>query len=256
LAGKAPVPAAEQAADFARRLHALEEGTIRARAAARHLSRMDPPDGVDLLAALVAAGAEAWGTAAVLAVGQALREPGALVGYEWRAAAYAVARERSLPHVASLFLSPGPLRAFEEPRDRSDPVASRLTLGHKKAFARLRRDPDLLARLAAEGDPAVIRELLHNPLVTEAIAVRIASRRPIRPEALRALHEDRRFRTRTAVRAALARNPYVETEIALHLLPTLSPVTIREIAGDGTLHPVVREAARKLSEERRRRGSG
>ncbi|HQR29872.1 MAG TPA: hypothetical protein PLL32_05640 [Anaeromyxobacteraceae bacterium] len=240
-------PASTRAADLARRLHALEEGTIRARAAARHLSRMDPRDGVELLAALVARGGEAWGTAAILAVGQALREPGALVSYEWRAAAYAIARERSLPHVASLFLSPAPRRAFEEPRDRPDPVASRLSLGHKKAHARLRRDPDLLARLAAEGDPAVVRELLRNPTVTEEVALRIASRRPVRPEALRALHEDRRFRNRTAVRAALARNPYVETEIALHLLPSLARSTIREIAADGTLHPAVREAARKLS---------
>jgi hypothetical protein len=103
----------------------------------------------------------------------------------------------------------------------------------------------------------VVRELLRNPLVTEAIAARIAARRPVRPEVLRALHEDPRFRTRVAVRRALARNPYVETEIALHILPTLPPGLVEEMSRDGTLHPAVREAARVLSEERRgRAGTG
>jgi hypothetical protein len=235
---------------FARRLCALQEGAMRAGAAARHLARMPPGEAVPLLAALVSSGAEAWGTPAIAAVGQALRAPGSALDYEWKAAAYAEARERGLPHVASLFLAPGPCRTFVEPRDKADPVASAITLGHKKSLARLRRDPDLLARLAAEGDPSVVRELLRNPLVTEAVAARIAARRPVRPEALRALHEDPRFRNRVAVRRALVRNPYVETEIALHILPTLPASLVQEIAGDGTLHPAVREAARRLFAER------
>jgi hypothetical protein len=244
-----PAPAAARAEAFARLLQALPEGPIRAGAAGRHLVSLTPPSGVELLAALLAAGTEDWGTPAVAAVGQALRDPASVIHYEWRMAAYAEARDRGLAHVAALFLAPGPRRAYEAPRDRSDPVAARISLGHKKAFARLRRDPDLLARLAAEGDPAVVRELLRNPLVTEGVAARIAARRPVRPEVLRALHEDPRFRNRVAVRRALARNPYVETEIALHILPTLPSDLVREIARDGTLHPAVREAARRLSEE-------
>ena len=248
-------PRAEAQA-FARRLVALEEGPIRSGAAGRHLARMEPEAAVDLLAVLLAEGDARWSTVAVAAVGQALRDPGSALDYEWRAATYAAARERELVHVAALFLSPRPRRDFEEPRDRSDPVVARLTLGHKKAFARLRRDPDLLARLAAEGDASVVRELLRNPLVTEAVAVRIASRRPARPETLRALFEDRRWRSRTAVRRALARNPWVETEIALHVLPTLPARQIAEMAEDATLHPAVREAAARLRDERRGRGGG
>lgn len=247
MAGPGPAARAEA---FARLLGALPEGAIRAGGAARHLAAMDPAEGVELLAELLAAGTEDWGQPAVAAVGQALRDPASVVHYDWRAAAYAMARERGHLHVAALFLAPGPRRAFEEPRDRSDPVAARLSLGHKKSLARLRRDPDLLARLAAEGDPAVIRELLRNPLVTERVAARIAARRPVRPEVLRALHEHPRFRTRTAVRRALVRNPYVETEIALHILPTLPADLVREIAADGTLHPAVREAAGRLLGQR------
>jgi hypothetical protein len=240
----------ERAEAFARRLLTLPEGAIRSGAAARRLRRTPPVEAVEMLAALVAAGTEPWGTPAVAAVGQALRAPGPAIDYEWRSAAYAEARERDLPHLAALFLAPGPRRVFEEPRDKADPVAARLSLGHKKSIARLRRDPDLLARLAAEGDPVVVRELLRNPLVTETVAARIAARRPVRPEVLRALHEDPRFRNRSAVRRALARNPYVETEIALHILPTLPAKLVAEMAGDATLHPVVREAARKLGEAR------
>ncbi len=253
----APGARAREAAEaFARRLVALEEGAIRAGAAGRHLARMEPEAAVELLAVLVAEGEDRRGSVAVAAVGQALRDPASAVSYEWRAAAYADARGRGLVHVAALFLSPPPRREFEEPRDKADPVLARATLGHKKAFARLRRDADLLARLAAEGDPAVVRELLRNPLVTEQVAVRIASRRPARPETLRILHEDRRFRTRPAVRRALARNPWVETEIALHLLPTLPARVVAEIAADATLHPVIREAAARLREDRARARRG
>lgn len=237
---------------FARRLRAYPEGPIRAGAAARRLARLEPGEGVELLADLVAAGTTGWGAAAVAAVGQALRDPGSALSYEWRVAAYAEARERDRPTVSALFLEPAPRQAFEEPRDRADPVTARLSLGHRKSFARLRRDPDLMARLAADGDPVVIRELLRNPLVTEAVAVRIAARRPARPETLRALHEEPRFRTCAAVRRALARNPFVETGIALHILPTLPREVMDEIARDATLHELVREAARRLSEERRR----
>ncbi len=231
---------------FARGLCALPEGGIRAGAAARRLSRMEPAEAVVLLAALVRAAGERWGGPALAAVGQALLDPPAGLGYGWRADAYAEARARSLPEVAALFLSPAPRRSYEAPRDRSDPVAAALTLGHKKSLARLRRDPDLLSRLAAEGEPSVLKELLRNPLVTEEVAARLAARRPVRPEALRVLHEDPRFRNRLAVRRALARNPYVETGIALHLLPTLPRAAVVEIAADATLHPVVREAARRL----------
>ena len=235
---------------FARRLRGYPEGAIRAGAAARRLARLPPGEGVELLAVLVEAGTLDWGAAAVAAVGQALRDPASSLSYEWRVAAYAEARARDLEPVAALFLSPAPREAFVEPRDRADPVTARLTLGHRKSMARLRRDPDLLARLAAEGDPGVVRELLRNPLVTEAVAVRIAARRPARPETLRALHEEPRFRTRAAVRRALARNPFVETEIALHILPTLAVEVVVEMARDATLHATVREAARRLVEDR------
>jgi len=245
---------AAEAARVVRRLSALDEGTMRARAAGRRLARMAPDRAALLLAALLEKGAAA--AAAVAAVGQALSDPEGGLAYEWRAELYAAALALDLPEVAALLLSPGPRRAFEEPRDKADPRLAHLSLGHKKALARARRDPDLIARLAAEGEPAVVRELLRNPLLTEALAVRIAARRPIRPETLRCLYQERRWRNRRAVRLALARNPFVETEIALLILPTLAARELGEIAEDGSLHAAVRSLAARLAAERPPRDDG
>jgi len=85
--------------------------------------------------------------------------------------------------------------------------------------------------------------------------VRIASRRPCRPETLRCIFEARRWRTRTAVALALVRNPYSETELALKLLPALATDELREISRDGVLHPLVRAMAGRIVEERERAGA-
>jgi len=245
-----------QARDLARRLMALEEGTIRARAAARALAAMAPERAAAVIAVLVDGAARDPGPAA--AVGQALLDPGAGIGYDQLAGVYLAAAERSLEQVTSLFLAPPPHRAWEEPFDKSDPRIAHLTLGHKKSLARKHRDPDLLARLAAEGEPSVVRELVRNPQLTEAFAVRIAARRPCRPETLRCLFEERRWRTRPAIALALVRNPYLETEIALKLLPALPARELKEISRDGSLHLLVRALARRLEGDRRRpaRGAG
>lgn len=241
---------------LARRLAALEEGTVRARAAARALEALGPDRAALVIASLVERGGTDGATAAVAAVGQAFLDPGSGLSYQWRSELYVSAREIGLPEVAALLLSPPPHRAWEEPRDKADPRLAHLSLGQKKTLARVRRDPDLLARLAAEGEPAVVRELLRNPLLTEPFAVRIASRRPIRPETLRCIFEERRWRTRTSVRLALARNPYVDTGIALLILPTLPARELADIAEDGALHAEVRAQAGRIAEGRGARRPG
>ncbi len=238
------------ATSFARRLSGLEEGTIRARAAGRALAVLEAGRAVEILAELVRRGGDADARRAVSAVGQALLDPRGPMDYELLAQIYTAAKARDLTQVTSLLLSPPPRRAWQEPFDKPDPRMAHLSLGHKKSLARLERDPDLLARLAAEGEPLVVRELLRNSQLTESFAVRIASRRPCRPETLRCLYEERRWRTRTAVMLALVRNPYAETEIALKLLPILPSRQLGELARDGSLHPLVRSLAAKLSGER------
>lgn len=246
--GRTPM-AEEVATALANRLAAVEEGALRRSTAARLLAEMEPPLAALALAAL-ARGNGAAQRVAIAAVGQALAAPGSVLGYERTAEIYAAAAERGLVEVTSLFVSPPARREWVAPRDKPDPRLARLTLGHKKAMARANRDPDLLARLAAEGEPSVVRELLRNAQLTEPFAVRIASRRPIRPETLRCFYESRRWRVRPAVVLAVVKNPYVETEVALKLLPFLGAGELEEIARDGALHPMVRELAGKLAAER------
>ena len=234
---------------FARRLVALEEGSIRVRAAARALAATDPGSAAPLVAALVRGSAPLLRVAAA-AVAHALGDPGEDISYAWLAELYATAAELRLTEVTALLVAPPPQRPWQEPRDKADPRLAALTLGHKKAFARAHRDPDLLARLAAEGEPSVVRELLRNPRLTEAFVVRIASRRPCRPGTLRCVFESRRWRTRSAVALAVARNPYADPAIALELLPGLGAVDLREISRDGTLHPLVRAVAARLTAKR------
>ncbi len=245
-----PGPEAD-ARRLTQRLAALEEGPIRVRAAARALARLDPSRGAPLVAALARArGPPA--RAAHAAVARALADPGEDLTYAWLADLYAAAAERGLEEVTALLVAPPPAREWEKPRDRADPRLANLTLGHRKAMARAHRDPDLLARLAAEGEPAVVRELLRNARLTEPFVVRIASRRPCRSSTLRCVWESRRWRTRPAVALALALNPYVETELALEIASSLGTGELRELTRDGAVHPLVRALARRLVRERAR----
>ncbi len=239
----------QEALALARRLGALEEGEIRARAAARAFAASDPERAAAVIAALLRGRAPGL-RAAAAAVARALAAPGDDLRYAWLADLYAAAAESGLTEVTALLVAPPPRRAYEEPRDKADPRLAHLTLGHKKAMARAHRDPDLLARLAAKGEPSVVRELLRNPQLTEDFVVRIAARRPCRPGTLRCIWESRRWRTRPAVARALVRNPYVETELALKLVLSLPTGELREIARDATLHPLVRAVAERVAAQR------
>jgi hypothetical protein len=231
------------AAALVRRLAALDEGRIRARAAARALGAADPASGARAVAALARDRSPA-ARAAMAAIAQALADPEPELPYAWRADLYGAALEAGLAEVAALVLAPPPLRAWTPPRD-ADARLAHLTLGHKKALARAQRDPDLLARLAAEGDPAVVAELLRNPALTEPFVVRIAARRPCRPETFRCIFGSR-WRTRPKVARAVARNPYAEPEIAVKLAATLPRADLEELAKDGAVHPLVRGVAERL----------
>lgn len=244
-------PAEAAARALVHRLLALDEGPIRARAAARSLAEGEPDETVKVLAALCRGGG-APERAALRAVGQAFLEPGDDLSYQACAALYACAAARELSEVTAFFLSPPPRKAYVPPRDPPDAHLAHLSLGHKKALARMRKDPDFLARLAAEGAPEVVRELLRNPQLTEPFAVRIAARRPCRPETLRLLAEAPRWRTRPAVALAIARNPYAEPAVALKLLGFLVRANLADLGRDGAVHPLVRALAARLAEGRGR----
>lgn len=240
--------AAAAARALAQRLTALPEGPIRARAAARAIAEGDP-DGTARALAALAKSPEPAARVALLAVGQGLLD--SELAYDACAGVYQAAAAHGLTEVTSLFLAPPPLKAWVPPREPPDAHLSHLSLGHKKALARGKRDPDFLARLAAEGAPEVVRELLKNPQLTEPFAIRIAARRPCRPETLRLLAESPRWRTQPAVARAVARNPYAEPAVALKLLAFLGPADVADLSQDGAIHPLVRALATRLAQARR-----
>ena len=89
-----------------------------------------------------------------------------------------------------------------------------LTLGERKALAS-RPDRRMLERLFADPHPDVIRRLLSNPRVTEADVMRLASRRPSRPELLAEIARSRTWIHRARVRMAIMLNPDTPLEIAV-----------------------------------------
>src|SRR6188474_917696 len=73
-----------------------------------------------------------------------------------------------------------------------------LTVGERKSLA---RSPNRRAfdKLLSDPHPLVIRQLLENPRLTEDDVVRIAARRPVRPEAVTAIARAERWLKRPRV---------------------------------------------------------
>ncbi len=119
------------------------------------------------------------------------------------------------------------------------------TLGERKQLARS-LDRDLLARLAHDRDPEVLRQLLENPRVTEREALIAASRRPTHGAVLEQIFRSRRFSSNRRVRKALALNPYCPPALAAAALSLLTGPELREVAQDSHLRDEVRGHAERL----------
>ena len=234
----------DTSADVLRRLAALPEGAPRELAAVRFLTALPAEEGAQLIehALRRLRHGDAQEVAAGIALVQAVL-PELGMPYERRTELYAAARGERLV-AAALFLSPPPLRAAPRP---TPGMETELSLGHRRALART-APPERFARLGAEKDVRVARELLLNPRLTEREVVRLASRRPAQPDVLLAIGGSPRFASRQPVRTALVRNPYAPPRLALRFLPHLGDKLLREIAADGTLHAEVRQFARALLE--------
>ena len=232
---------------FVQRMHGLSGGVeLRKHGVARALDGLTPEHAGWLLGEVLEldrAGDEAAGCvlAAMMAVledarlGRALTEalarlpPGALreevegllaAGPSWR-----TLDQRAAAHADA--------RTFPE------------TLGMLKTKARTVRDPDALARIALASNPAVVRNLLANPRLTEASVVRLAARRPARGEPLVEVWRSK-WSARRPVRRALVFNPYLPPEVGVKLVPLLLRTDWEEVAADYGLHPSVRAEARTL----------
>lgn len=245
------MPTHEQARNLALRLHGLSGGTeILRKAAARELARYDPLDATELVGHLISLARSGWEPAT-----HVLSAFVAALGLEAAQIPYAdelrrLAQVQSLPSVADLFAD-GPARQEmnADAAAKADARAFTQSLGHLKQQARLTRDPDLLARLVTVSNPAVVRNALINPRLTEALVVRMAARRPARPEPLVEIWKSPRWSARHAVRRALVFNPYLPPEVGAKIVPLLNSTDLAELAGDTSVHLSLREQATRLLEQ-------
>src|SRR5262245_15938209 len=160
-----------------------------------------------------------------------------------RCALYALALDAGDGEICRMLRPADPARTCEEPaagltRDLAEP-----RLGRRRSLARS-SDRALLQKLARDPDPIVIDHLLQNPRTREADVARMAALRPVAAGALAAIHANARWSGCSAVRLALARNPYTPVEVALKVQNGLPLAELREIASDGALHADVRAQAR------------
>ncbi len=130
-----------------------------------------------------------------------------------------------------------------------------LTLGERKSLA---RQPSrlMVERILVDPHPAVIRNVLQNPKVTESDVVRLVSKRPNYDKVLEQIYKHSRWNRRYPIRLALARNPYTPPTIVLKLLPQLLRQDLTEIIQDRQLHPSVVLSARRLLEGEEDDGEG
>jgi hypothetical protein len=167
-----------------------------------------------------------------------------------RAPELSLVAERLGPPVAATLFAEGPAQLALDARvaAKADAQAFSMTLGHLKSLARLTRDPDQLSRLCAMSTADVVRNALLNPRLTEPGVVRMAARRPSRPEPLVEIWRSPKWSSRYPVRRALAFNPYLPVEVGAKIVPLLTDEDLRALAAAGALHPALREQARILTE--------
>jgi hypothetical protein len=242
------MPSREEAKVVVRRLHALSgSAEIIRKAAARELAKRDPLDANELLHHVIFLARASWEPATCV-----LSAFVAALGLEASQIPYAdslrrMAEVQSLESVADLF-EKGPARKELDmgAAAKADAQAFTQSLGHLKQQARMTRDPDVLSRMATVSNPAVIRNALLNPRLTEDLVVRMAARRPARPEPLVEIWKATRWSSRHAVRRALAFNPYLPPEVGAKIVPLLNASDLAELAGDTSVHPSLREQAARL----------
>ena len=238
-----------------RRLDALGGGhEVLRRAAARTLGELDPPRATELLSTVMRLSVDRWEPAmrVLPAFMRALEDDADLIPH--LASLRQVAALHQQDEVTFVFSEGRPVAEYDtDAAARADAKLFTSPLGVLKTRARITRNPDELSRLAVASNASVIREVLKNPRLTEDLVVRIAARRPARPEPLEEIWRSPRWNRQPAVRRALVFNPYLSPDVAVKIVPLMSVTDLRELATDRNVHLSVRELAGRLSASARRR---
>ncbi len=216
-------------------------------AAARLLARLPPIDATELLQEVIDLAREGFEPAREVlpAFTRALEMEAGQIPYA--SALRRIAALSDLKEVETLFPGADPVQEYDpDAAARADARLFTQSLGHMKVQARITRNPDQLTRLAAASNAEVVRNVLINPRMTEDIVVRIAARRPARPEPLVEIWHSNKWSVRPMVRRALAFNPFLPPDVAAKILPLLSVNDLKELSVDRSVHPALREQAKAL----------
>ncbi|OGP12947.1 MAG: hypothetical protein A2052_05590 [Deltaproteobacteria bacterium GWA2_54_12] len=128
-----------------------------------------------------------------------------------------------------------------------------LTLGERRALSKsqLKKNIDMLL---SDPDPIVIGNLLGNPRITEREILKIASKRPNSGRILKLIALHPKWSKRYEVAKAVALNPYTLPRISIALIEKMLTQDLSAISEDGTIHPEVRESAKDLLLDRKKKG--
>ncbi|MER2563099.1 MAG: hypothetical protein ABTQ32_20395 [Myxococcaceae bacterium] len=237
-----------ESAQIVRRIVVLSGGDeVRRKAAARVLAELDPTDAATLLheVQVLARKGRRDAAEAMHAFSRALElEADAIPHVELLRRAASLTGTQTV----ELLFSEGEAAAAYDATAaaRADAKLFNQPLGVLKSRARLTQNPDEMARFAVASNAAVVRELLRNARLTEDLVVRIAARRPARPEPLVEIWRSDRWTTRPAVRRALAFNPYLPVGVGARIVPLLSKADLTELSKDSSVHASLREQALTL----------
>lgn len=231
-----------------RRVVALSGGAlVRRRAAARMLGELSETEATQLLSEVMQLAAERDDDALVALPSflRALEEDADLIPHLETLRRVASLHDQG--DVERLFTEGVPVREYHvDAAARADARLFTLPLGVLKSRARLTKNPDELSRLAVASNPAVVREVLRNPRLTEDLVVRIAARRPARPEPLVEIWRSTRWSLRPAVRRALVFNPYLPPDVGAKIVPLLPRPDLELLRDSPGLHLSLRELAATL----------
>ena len=130
-----------------------------------------------------------------------------------------------------------------------------LSLGERRSLSKSHLIRNL-EKLLSDPDPAVVENLLNNPRITEKEVLKIASKRPNSPHALKLVALHVKWSRRYDVAKAVSRNPYTPPRVSVALMEGLLKQDLLAVSEDTTLHPEVKQAAKEILEDKERKGKG
>ncbi|MRG97355.1 hypothetical protein [Polyangium spumosum] len=169
----------------------------------------------------------------------------------WITALRDLARDASLLGLSRLLrrrtrvADPPPSSPIEHRGIALEPGGRPLSLGERRALARMPARA-VLDKLLADPHPRVVENLLANPRLTEDDVVRIAAKRPQKPEVASEIARSARWMARARVRMTFVLNPGTPPELSVPVLSQLLRHELAEVAEATQVPAVLRGAALDL----------